>query len=178
MTKSYNYTPTHFLYSSLLFFLLIFMHQQTYCHTLPKPFFKIFLFRIYAPTVQTRPHHIDPVFTETSVSGSTNTHTHTTHTNQSTNDTAHTLHKYHTHTAPTNTHTTPPRPPTLTLPTQTQTLTPSHREVMPYTDVVAAPMQSQSDRPDRQDQATAAIGQARQTGSDWTRPDQKQARPD
>ena len=27
------------------------MHQQTYCHALPKPFFKIFLFRIYAPTI-------------------------------------------------------------------------------------------------------------------------------
>ena len=67
MTKSYNYTPTHFLYSSLLFFLLIFMHQQIHCHTLPKPFFQIFLFRIYAPTVQTHPHHIDPVFAETGI---------------------------------------------------------------------------------------------------------------
>ena len=51
MTKSYNYIPTHFLYSPLLFFLLIFMHQLTYCHTLPKPFSQIFLFRIYAPTI-------------------------------------------------------------------------------------------------------------------------------
>ena len=50
MTKSYNYIPTHFLYSSLLFFLLIFMYQQTHCHTLPKPFSQIFLFRIYVPT--------------------------------------------------------------------------------------------------------------------------------
>ena len=62
MTKSYNYIPTHFLYSSLLFFLLIFMHQQTYCHTLLQPFFKIFLFRIYAPTI----HSTDIEFDETS----------------------------------------------------------------------------------------------------------------
>ena len=45
------------------------MYQLIHCHTLPKPFFQIFLFRIYAPTVQTHPHHIDPVFAETSVSG-------------------------------------------------------------------------------------------------------------
>ena len=38
------------------------MHQQTYCHTLSKPFFKIFLFRIYAPTI----HSIDIDFDETS----------------------------------------------------------------------------------------------------------------
>ena len=43
------------------------MHQQIHCHTLPKPFSHIFLFRIYAPTTQTYPHHIDPVFAETSV---------------------------------------------------------------------------------------------------------------
>ena len=83
-------------------------------------------------------------------------------------------HKTHTHTA-TQTPTRRTRrrpPPTLT----------THREAMPYPDVVAAPMQSQPrtgpqlDRPGtRQDQATAAIGQARQTGSDRTRPDQKQA---
>ena len=41
------------------------MHQQTYCLTLPKPFFKIFLFRIYAPTI----HSTDIDFDETSVSG-------------------------------------------------------------------------------------------------------------
>ena len=59
MTKSYNYIPTHFLYSPLLFFLLIFMHQLTYCHTLPKPFFKIFLFRIYAPTIHSTDFELD-----------------------------------------------------------------------------------------------------------------------
>ena len=89
------------------------MHQQTYCHTLPKPFFKIFLFRIYAPTVQTRPHHIDPIFAETSVPVSTNTHAHTASTNQSTNDTVqhtpqiphpYTHHEFRAHTAP-QTHT-------------------------------------------------------------------------
>ena len=41
------------------------MHQQPYCLTLPKPFFKIFLFRIYAPTT----HSTDIEFDETSVSG-------------------------------------------------------------------------------------------------------------
>ena len=43
------------------------MHQLIHCHTLSKPFSKIFLFRIYAPTVQTHPHHIDSIFAETSV---------------------------------------------------------------------------------------------------------------
>ena len=41
------------------------MYQQTYCHTLLQPFFKIFLFRIYAPTI----HSTDIDFDETSVSG-------------------------------------------------------------------------------------------------------------
>ena len=59
MTKSYNYIPTHFLYSPLLFFLLIFMHQLTYCHTLPKPFSQIFLFRIYAPTIHSTDFELD-----------------------------------------------------------------------------------------------------------------------
>ena len=53
MTKSYNYIPTHFLYSSLLFFLLIFMHQLIRCHALIQPFSKIFFFRIYVPTTYT-----------------------------------------------------------------------------------------------------------------------------
>ena len=82
------------------------MHQQTHCHALSKPFSKIFLFRIYAPTVQTHPHHIDSIFAETSVPVSTNTHAHTTPTNQSTNDTAHTYHAPqipHPY-SPTNTH--------------------------------------------------------------------------
>ena len=55
MTKSYYYIPTHFLYSSLLFFLLIFMHQLIHCHTLLQPFSQIFLFRIYVPTTYTHP---------------------------------------------------------------------------------------------------------------------------
>ena len=38
------------------------MHQQTYCHTLLQPFSKIFLFRIYAPTI----HSTDIEFDETS----------------------------------------------------------------------------------------------------------------
>ena len=61
MTKSYNYIPTHFLYSSLLFFLLIFMYQQIHCHTLPFHFPKFFssefMYQPYtAPTLTpTRP---------------------------------------------------------------------------------------------------------------------------
>ena len=43
------------------------MHQQTYCHTLPKPFFKIFLFRIYASTNPHTSHAIDSALNETSV---------------------------------------------------------------------------------------------------------------
>ena len=39
------------------------MHQLTHCHTLSKPFFKIFLFRIYAPTI----HSTDIDSDETSV---------------------------------------------------------------------------------------------------------------
>ena len=39
------------------------MHQQIHCHTLPKPFFKIFLFRIYAPTIHSTDFELD----ETSV---------------------------------------------------------------------------------------------------------------
>ena len=182
MTKSYNYIPTHFLYSPLLFFLLIFMHQLIHCHTLLQPFSKIFLFRIYVPTTYT-PAMLDFDLDETSVSGF---HKHTRQTapaNQSTNDTVHTLQISHTHstntttiqppqthTAPqthndTNAHSTPARPPT-------QTLTPSHREAMPYPDVDAQPASSgltvrpsgrtrrspvrsstsQSDRPGRRDQ--------------------------
>ena len=68
MTKSYNYIPTHFLYSPLLFFLLIFMHQLIHCHTLLQPFSKIFLFRIYVPTTYT-PAMLDFDLDETSVSG-------------------------------------------------------------------------------------------------------------
>ena len=81
------------------------MYQQTYCHTLSKPFFKIFLFRIYVPTIQTYPHHIDSIFAETSVPVSTHsapiqppqtnpptTQPHTLHN--------HTHHRYRAHTAP------------------------------------------------------------------------------
>ena len=143
------------------------MHQQTYCHTLPKPFSKIFLFRIYAPTI----HSTDFKFGETSVrlthisapiqppqtnpptTQSTKFPRSSSHTNQSTNDhrrtnqtTDTTLHKYHTHTASTPTyslhkHTQPhkhtPHSTQARPPTLTLTLTP-----MP-TDVDAAPMQSQ-----------------------------------
>ena len=135
MTKSDNYIPTHFLYFSPLFFLLIFMYQQTHCLTLPKPFFKIFFFRIYAPTIQTYPRHIDPVFAETSVPAPqiptpiqpTQTNPPATHKYTRHEFHAHTHHRFRAHTVP---HTTiqphrhtrrRPRPPTLTL----STLTPS-----------------------------------------------------
>ena len=43
------------------------MHQQIHCHTLPKPFSQIFLFRIYAPTNTHTTQTIDPAPDETSV---------------------------------------------------------------------------------------------------------------
>ncbi len=110
MTKSYNYIPTHFLYSSLLFFLLIFMYQQIHCHTLPFHFPKFFssefMYQPYtAPTLTpTRP-----------ASGLHTSPRPSSHTNQSTNDTVHTttLHKYHNHTA--STPIQPPQKHTTTL---------------------------------------------------------------
>ena len=155
MTKSYNYIPTHFLYSPLLFFLLIFMHQLIHCHTLLQPFSKIFLFRIYVPTTYT-PAMLDFDLDETSVSGF---HKHTRQTapaNQSTTTPStksprpYNPHKpihqrpqihapIHTQTkpqiprpySPTNAHnhttsTNTPQPPTRRRPPPTQTLTPSH----------------------------------------------------
>ena len=179
MTKSYNYTPTHFLYSSLLFFLLIFMHQQTYCHTLSKPLSQIFLFRIYAPTT----HAIDLDPDETSVPVSTNTHTHTTpQTNPPTT---------------TDTHPQIPHPQTPTNPTPTQiphpyspTSTQPHKHTAPHhtpthapqtdagptdVDVDAASMSSQprlspfraSDRPSTGSDQTRS-GQAIDPASDET----------
>ena len=118
MTKSYNYIPTHFLYSSLLFFLLIFMYQQTHCHTLPKPFSKIFFFRIYVPTTYIHQPCLTlilprPAFRSPQIP------TPAQPANQSTNDTvhthkhryphnhkfrAHTHHRYRAHPASTTTH--------------------------------------------------------------------------
>ena len=147
MTKSYYYIPTHFLYSPLLFFLLIFMHQLTYCHTLSKPFSQIFLFRIYAPTIYSADFELDetsdrlphisapiqPPQTNPQRHRPPNLHVHTaTQTNPptttSTNSTpaptnAHraSAHKY-TH-CPADTHATQPRPPTLTLTPSHSTLT-------------------------------------------------------
>ena len=145
------------------------MHQQTYCHTLLQPFFKIFLFRIYAPTI----HSTDIDFDETSdrlphisapiqhpqtnpPTTPPNLHVHTTHKpihqrpHNTTTDT--TLHKYHiTHTASTNTHSlhkhtphsTQARPPTSDVDVDaTLTLMPIPRRCC-STDAVAAPMQSQ-----------------------------------
>ena len=90
------------------------MHQQTYCHTLSKPFFKIFLFRIYAPTI----HSTDIDFDETSdrlphISAPIQ------HPQTNPPTTLSTHHKYH-HTHSTNT--TPIQPPqthTASTPTQT-----------------------------------------------------------
>ena len=179
MTKSYNYIPTHFLYSPLLFFLLIFMHQLIHCHTLLQPFSKIFLFRIYVPTTYT-PAMLDFDLDETSVSGF---HKHTRQTapaNQSTATpstksprpysphkpihqrhcpTNKPSHRYHAHTAPqthTDTHTAPQPPTRRQAPPTTLT---THREAMPYLDVDVDALDAdaasarfvplQSDRPDR-----------------------------
>ena len=146
MTKSYNYIPTHFLYSSLLFFLLIFMYQQIHCHTLPFHFPKFFssefMYQPYtAPTLTpTRP-----------ASGLHTSPRPSSHTNQSTNDTVQhtpTLHKYHNHTAsapiqphkpihqrhrPTHNH-TPQIPQPYSLHTHTaSTKTHNHTPQIPHT---------------------------------------------
>ena len=81
------------------------MYQQPYCLTLPKPFFKIFFFRIYVPTI----HSTDIDSDETSVRhpqipAPTQPHKpihqrHCPHPPQI----PHILHKYHTHTHSTDT---------------------------------------------------------------------------
>ena len=189
MTKSYYYIPTHFLYSPLLFFLLIFMHQLTYCHTLSKPFSQIFLFRIYAPTIYSADFELDetsdrlphisapiqPPQTNPQRHRPPNLHVHTaTQTNPptttSTNSTpaptnAHraSAHKY-TH-CPADTHATQPRPPDDV----------DDALDADASDAVAAPTPSQHRC--RHSLRWSAIRQARhqtgrvpdQTGSDWTR---------
>ena len=143
MTKSYNYIPTHFIYSSFLFFLLIFMYQLIHCHTLPKPFSQIFLFRIYAPTTYTHQPCLTLISTRPALRFQQIPRAHTAPTNQSTNDHRHTLpipHPQipHPH-CPTNTraHTAPQtnsnRPPHTDTHPQTNTrrqapttLTPTH----------------------------------------------------
>ncbi len=159
------------------------MHQQTHCLTLPKPFFQIFLFRIYAPTVQTRPHHIDPVFAETSVSGSTNIHTHTaTQTNPPTTLPTHSTNtttiQTHNNTA---THATP-GPPTLTTLT---TLTPTHSTqtltqppLVPYLATGQARHQAVPGRPRAGSGHALEIEQTKyRIRLDQTRPDQASNRP-
>ena len=173
------------------------MHQQTYCHTLPKPFSKIFLFRIYAPTI----HSTDFKFGETSVRHphisapiqppQTNPPTtqstksprpYDPQTNPPTTTDAQTkpqiphstnttpIQPPQTHTASTNTHahSTQARPPT-------QTLTPLHAKRC-HTPTLMQHRCSRShshtspqlDRPGRQDQIEP----------DKTKLDQKQIRPD
>ena len=127
------------------------MYQQTYCLTLPKPFFKIFLFRIYAPTI----HSTDIDFDETSVSG--------LHTSPRQSSHHKPIHQRHTQPHPTNTHartastnthrhTRRRAGPTLTQ-SMHSTLTPMHRRSDPPQaglqsglqagHALAAPMQSQ-----------------------------------
>ena len=148
------------------------MYQQTYCHTLPKPFSKIFLFRIYVPTT----HSVDVDFDETSdrlthisapiqppqTNPPTTLPTHHryrnhTHTTNSTQPQIPHPTNTHTRTASTNTqppqthrhtqtHSTQARPPTLST---HSTLTPTRRRCCSTGAV-----------------AESAIGQARQTGSD------------
>ena len=134
MTKSYNYIPTHFLYSPLLFFLLIFMHQLIHCHTLLQPFSKIFLFRIYVPTTYT-PAMLDFDLDETSVSGIHKyTHPYNPQTNPpTTTDTRPYTHKH----TPTDTTSIQPHKRTTATPTQTNPpTTQSHTQPQiphPYT---------------------------------------------
>ena len=96
------------------------MHQQTYCHTLLQPFFKIFLFRIYAPTIHSIPTPYRLHFVETSdrlphISAPIQP----PQTNPPTTQSTH--HKYH-HTHSTNTTTIqPPQTHTASTPTQTHT---------------------------------------------------------
>ena len=168
------------------------MHQQTYCHTLLQPFFKIFLLRIYAPTI----HSTDIEFDETSVRHpQIHAPIQPTQTNPPTTQSTH--HRYH-HTHSTNTTTIqPPQTHTASTPTQThstqgrpdidavdaldvdadaQTFSPPQAGLqsgLQAGHVDAAPCQSAIRqaryriRPhkNRQYQATAAIGQAI---SDWT----------
>ena len=146
------------------------MHQQTYCHTLSKPFFKIFLFRIYAPTI----HSTDIDFDETSAPVYTHLRAHPASTNQSTNDTAHThnhrytLHKYHNHTASTNTYSLHKHPQTPTR----RSHGPRRCRCNSTSTLIAGRMQSQPrtspqfDRPGRQDQI-----EPDKTKSDQTEPD-------
>ena len=103
------------------------MHQQIHCHTLPKPFSKIFLFRIYAPTI----YNIDFELNETSAPVYTHLRAHPASTNQSTNDTVHThKHRYHTHTHPTDSAPIQPHKNTATQP---------HKHPQPYADTHATP---------------------------------------
>ena len=182
------------------------MHQQTYCHTLPKPFSQIFLFRIYAPTIhstdidsdetsdrlphisapiqppQTNPPttpfpHIFRAHTATQ-NQSTKRHTNSTPTlpHKTNPPTPTNLHasphkctprqRPQIHAAP-QTHTTQPRPTDVDVDTVAPTLT--HSQAGCSRSVRNSTGQA-SDRirlnQTRQDQATAAIGQAKQTGSD------------
>ena len=140
------------------------MHQQTYCHTLPKPFSKIFLFKIYAPTVQTYPHHIDLIFDETSVPVPqipTPTQPRKP------------IHQRHCPHIPHSTNTTTIQPPQTHSPTNAQ----RHRrplDASPPTDADVDAVAPRSDAIPRRCCSTdavaathrSAIGQARQTGSD------------
>ena len=134
MTKSYNYIPTHFIYSSFLFFLLIFMYQLIHCHTLPKPFSQIFLFRIYAPTTYTHQPCLT-LISRDQRSGFNKFHalTQPPQTNPPTTTDTHCrfhTHKFHTHTAPQTNSNRPPHtdthPQTNTRRQTPTTLTPTH----------------------------------------------------
>ena len=128
MTKSDNYIPTHFLYFSLLFFSLNFYVPTD---SLPYPtqtlfqnfFYLEFMYQLYRHT-----HTISTPFSPRPASGSHKFRANPAHTNQSTNDTAHTLHKHHTPQIPqpyttTNSTHAPVQPP------QTHSL---HKHPQPY----------------------------------------------
>ena len=160
------------------------MYQQTHCHTLPKPFSKIFLFRIYASTI----HRTDFDFDETSAPVYTHLRAHPASTNQSTNDTAHThtpqippytLHKYHNHTASTNTYSLHKHPQTPTR----RSHGPRRCRCNSTSTLIAGRMQSQPrtgpqfDRPDRQDQTRQSQTRLDQVRPDRIIPDQVSDRP-
>ena len=171
------------------------MHQQIHCHTLPKPFSKIFFFRIYAPTIHST--DIDsaetsaPVYTHLRANPATQTNPPTTPSTKSSRPYSphKPIHQRHrsTHTtgtthsadsAPTQPHKRTQTPTRRQAPPTTLT---THREAMPYLDVDAQPASSgltvrPSGRTRRRSTdavAAFATGQARyQARSGQTRLDQ------
>ena len=155
------------------------MHQQTYCHTLLQPFFKIFLFRIYAPTI----HSTDIDSDETSAPASTHLRANPATTNQSTNDTQIPNHTHTTNSAPIQ----PPHPYSLhknTHPLDAAQATDVDVDVDADAQTLMQHRCSRSPIPvhnwtgqDRQDQIEPGKTGLDQVRPDRTRPDQVSDRP-